>query len=665
MEKVGGMLSHLRKRVHELRANGHTGLAKSGKQIPNSGGPKSKQGLFADKNFISKIEFSSVLIIGTLLVIILIAIVPPIRAGILSIISLSGSGNTVKEEVVEKRTEYSKVFKNENGSFTALIFADPVHYQNGNGDWEDLEPEITNAEVHKAPFDAVFGKTPGLEFKAGKTTIELVPQQANSVEGKIEENKITYEEAFESADLRYAVGAARVKEEIILKSKLAPSSYSFRIVSNEPIPSLKDNELVFSSCKILAPFAYDANGRVFPVNMDVIQLTDGDYLILRADQDWLAGVKYPVVIDPTIEIKLDKSLGKDTYVDNRQPDTNFANLPDLAAYDNIATKTRSYIQFDLGSIPKGSTISGASLQLYAEDELGGNLYLRKVTSSWDEASLTWNNQPLFEEVVDARIVDNKAAWAAWDITKLVNDWIGGKIVNHGVVLLSGEAGAGSGGLFSSSDFSADIALRPKLVVDYVPDSALPASVITEPKDNIYVKGSSCTIQGSANDNPDGSGLLRVQVSTDGGVNWHDAAGTDSWTYSWTVPPDGDYNIKSRAIDIAGNIETSSAGLSVTVDNALPNALISAPRGGAISGTLIVSGAASDENFKSFRLQYGEGNSPTEWKRFEAVRFEPVLNGHLGSVYTYGLNNGIYTIQLVVEDKAGNIGTDQVVVVADN
>ena len=57
--------------------------------------------------------------------------------------------------------------------------------------------------------------------------------------------------------------------------------------------------------------------------------------------------------------------------------------------------------------------------------------------------------------------------------------------------------------------------------------------------------------------------IRVKVSVDSGQTWHPASGRASWTYSFAPVNAGAITIMSRAVDDSGNIETSSAGLSVT------------------------------------------------------------------------------------------------------
>ena len=73
-----------------------------------------------------------------------------------------------------------------------------------------------------------------------------------------------------------------------------------------------------------------------------------------------------------------------------------------------------------------------------------------------------------------------------------------------------------------------------------------------------------TITGNISDT--GGGVVGgVEVSVDGGATWHPASGRASWTYAWTVPgAPGSVTIRSRAADDSGNLETPSAGITVTV-----------------------------------------------------------------------------------------------------
>ncbi|WP_183845838.1 N,N-dimethylformamidase beta subunit family domain-containing protein, partial [Rhizobium etli] len=93
------------------------------------------------------------------------------------------------------------------------------------------------------------------------------------------------------------------------------------------------------------------------------------------------------------------------------------------------------------------------------------------------------------------------------------------------------------------------------------DNVAPTSVISVPA--TVAVGTTVTISGTAADT--GGGVIAgVEVSTDNGASWHPATGDENWTYSWSPQVAGSYTIRSRAVDDSINLETPSAGRTVTV-----------------------------------------------------------------------------------------------------
>jgi Domain of unknown function (DUF4082)/Bacterial Ig domain/Purple acid Phosphatase, N-terminal domain/Fibronectin type III domain len=101
------------------------------------------------------------------------------------------------------------------------------------------------------------------------------------------------------------------------------------------------------------------------------------------------------------------------------------------------------------------------------------------------------------------------------------------------------------------------------------DTTPPISTITSPASGASVAaGSTVTISGVASDG--GGGVVGgVEVSVDGGTTWHRATGLSNWTYSWVPTALGSTTLKSRAVDDSLNIETPSAGVSITVTGTAP------------------------------------------------------------------------------------------------
>jgi len=113
-------------------------------------------------------------------------------------------------------------------------------------------------------------------------------------------------------------------------------------------------------------------------------------------------------------------------------------------------------------------------------------------------------------------------------------------------------------------------------------STPPISAITAPVNTAIINLASpnpYTISGTATDNVAVTG---IEVSTDNGGSWNAATCSGcpgdsiTWSYSWTVPPDGSSTIRSRATDSLANRESPAAGNTVTVDRTRPTVSSTTP-----------------------------------------------------------------------------------------
>ena len=108
--------------------------------------------------------------------------------------------------------------------------------------------------------------------------------------------------------------------------------------------------------------------------------------------------------------------------------------------------SRSLIMFDVSTIPV-KLVEQATLQLYFFDYCGWidatytPVTAYRITESWVENTVTWNNQPQYAESYDTISIpigkvytDN---WYELDITGLVNAWLQG-VPNYGVMLRGHE-----------------------------------------------------------------------------------------------------------------------------------------------------------------------------------------------------------------------------------
>jgi len=168
--------------------------------------------------------------------------------------------------------------------------------------------------------------------------------------------------------------------------------------------------------------------------------------------------------------------GMDAYVNKFFLETNYGDSPICEVGNStilfLKFVYRSYIQFDLSSVPENARVTDADLRLYQYDTTGtGNftIDLYKVTSEWQEGTINWNSQPSYstEAEYSCNITAGAVTWKSWDIDDLVQGWMDGTISNYGMVLIdTDETSVNTVAYFHSSDYTADTTKCPKLEIDY-------------------------------------------------------------------------------------------------------------------------------------------------------------------------------------------------------
>ncbi|MEW5766299.1 MAG: Ig-like domain-containing protein [bacterium] len=87
------------------------------------------------------------------------------------------------------------------------------------------------------------------------------------------------------------------------------------------------------------------------------------------------------------------------------------------------------------------------------------------------------------------------------------------------------------------------------------DTVSPTVVIDTPAPGAFLNQNTILIKGTAADY--GSGLDRVELQINGG-SWFKVSGTALWSHEWSPGQDGTYDLKVRAIDLAGNQKESES-----------------------------------------------------------------------------------------------------------
>jgi RHS repeat-associated protein len=132
---------------------------------------------------------------------------------------------------------------------------------------------------------------------------------------------------------------------------------------------------------------------------------------------------------------------------------------------------RSLIEFDLPTIPPNSTIHKATISLFGINHYrtANASYLKRVTSAWEENTVTWNTQPGNNSQYAAFLESSRTPVQNYevDITDIVQGWINGEYENHGLLLMLQNEASTASLSFGSSDYS-NSAKHPKINIAYTP-----------------------------------------------------------------------------------------------------------------------------------------------------------------------------------------------------
>lgn len=224
----------------------------------------------------------------------------------------------------------------------------------------------------------------------------------------------------------------------------------------------------------------------------------------------------------TLTFQPDATIGKDAVIQSASANTNsnYGTSDHIEAaawtYSGSEGIVRSFFDFtQLSAIPVNSNIVSAKLSLYAMDAAawqhstlsGSNeAWIERITSSWDESTVTWNNQPTSTVTNRISLAQSTSATQNYldiDVTQLVQDMIDQPSTSYGFLIkLQTESYYRRMG-FCSSDHT-NSALRPKLVVTYtstldVSESEKSAEVVCYPNpvSGVLTISTSGSLAGSA------------------------------------------------------------------------------------------------------------------------------------------------------------------------
>ena len=319
---------------------------------------------------------------------------------------------------------------------------------------------------------------------------------------------------------------------------------------------------------------------------------------------------FGVLVDPS---------GTSVYVANGDDDT--VSVIDVSTDTVIGTIPVGLV----GSTPIGLCVNPSGTRVYVANSESDDVSVIDTSTNTEIGTVKVGSSPVGVAVNASGTRVFATNYVSNDVSVIYTDT---NTVIDTVNVGNGPAGIGQ---FISPNASANTIMA-------MVDTARPSSIIVSPADGDTLTGQGATISGTAADGT-GSGVQKVEVSTDGGSTWHLASGTTAWSFKWNVPADGSYTIKVKATDNLGNVEIPGAGVMVIVDNIplcdAPTVALTAPATSS-NGSYTVSWGASSTAGVSYELQEATDSGFTTGLRtaYFGTALSGAITGRTDGTYYY-------------------------------
>ncbi|WP_247701713.1 DNRLRE domain-containing protein [Streptomyces sp. F63] len=334
------------------------------------------------------------------------------------------------KELKGRRTANARFWQLSDGRVEAELSAVPTSYRSGTGEktsWKSIDTTVRGTKAKgfefanttnngRTWFGGDAGRLVRFASPSGRSVTLGLEGASGDLKPTAKGSTVTYKDAAQGADLEYAVGPGRVKENITLAERPdGPVRFTFTLDTAGLTPKAhKDGSIALygelphtPELVIPAPYMTDAKkaersvfGRTYSTRVSQKLTRDGDSwkLTVTPDTKWLAAKErqYPVVIDPTITIAPSPSGSQDTMVLSDQPSVNFNTSWKLSAGKTDTGTSRSLVKFPLSEIPAGTQIDAARLEMYFDQAHTTNandvtIGAYRATGAWTESTATWSN----------------------------------------------------------------------------------------------------------------------------------------------------------------------------------------------------------------------------------------------------------------------------------
>ena len=433
-------------------------------------------------------------------------------------------------EVEKKRDEYTKVYRKDDGTYTAVMSAEPLHYLK-DGAWEEINNSLSlNGDIYLNTANLFSVELPenissNENLTIGKDGYEIsfsiddISESSAVVENNVAsgetsvpkadeaiaqtQSSVTYSNVAENTDLQYIVTPDSIKENIIVSAKESvKETYIFTFEADGlSVEKCQDNSVLFKNeagevqFTIPRPVMTDtAFAFSYDIGVELIN-NDNNTVTLRysPSQEWINSTDraYPITIDPAIALGNKKSNWvEDTYVisdsinagaeETNYYDDTWGGAVNVTEDDGRKLYSEIYTKFNMDVFRTlGNNVVFSEVQyLFLGCTTNGCAVAKEIDDQTDFTTVKFTDKPdLKGEVIDhytspfTGYDGLPVSYMHFNITKPFNDWYRGE-TNNGFAIVPGNEGFYSAIILNGASTENYLSLLKFsyvsiLVVDYV------------------------------------------------------------------------------------------------------------------------------------------------------------------------------------------------------
>src|SRR5215208_4271777 len=154
------------------------------------------------------------------------------------------------------------------------------------------------------------------------------------------------------------------------------------------------------------------------------------------------------------------SAAVDSFLSQQAPDRTYGDSRHIrtcpATCEGVGSSERSVVvQFSVSAIPVGASGVTAKIELTPWTKSSGTVSAHAITSSWSEASVTWDTRPSYGPAIASKTLNSTSQATTWDVSSLIQ-----KTGTYGIML---KQSTGNQIDFRSSEAST---CTPRLLLTY-------------------------------------------------------------------------------------------------------------------------------------------------------------------------------------------------------